>query len=220
MTELHSKTRCIGECCLNFQIAHGLSQRSLLVTAFNALDAVEAAEAELLILERDYPDDMRTKRERARSEIQRRNAHDNARIASMLRPVVGEPRTKVSIRNKAWFTDEDHVYTCVHFVEGNCTAYEERPLMCSDYPYGKTCEHGEACGWEEGATITALVTDKRRREERAAVERDTPRLNICTDGMLVSIGFKNPSRADLRREGWRKFKCVERLAISPVEWAD
>ena len=34
-------------------------------------------------------------------------------------------------------------YTCRHFnVEtGNCMAYESRPDMCRDYPYGNPCEH-------------------------------------------------------------------------------
>lgn len=40
--------------------------------------------------------------------------------------------------------DEQH-YMCVHFDSraGRCKAYEERPAMCREYPYERTCEH---CG--------------------------------------------------------------------------
>lgn len=33
----------------------------------------------------------------------------------------------------------NHSYTCKYFDGHNCTAYEERPAMCRDYPYGKQC---------------------------------------------------------------------------------
>lgn len=34
-----------------------------------------------------------------------------------------------------------HVYTCRNLDElGNCRIYDERPRMCSDYPYGNECE--------------------------------------------------------------------------------
>lgn len=32
-----------------------------------------------------------------------------------------------------------YFYTCKHFDGKNCTNYENRPLMCSDYPYGGNC---------------------------------------------------------------------------------
>ena len=36
-----------------------------------------------------------------------------------------------------------HWYTCKHYdkVSGNCTDYENRPKMCSDYPYGGKCKY-------------------------------------------------------------------------------
>lgn len=36
---------------------------------------------------------------------------------------------------------ECNYYTCKHFDEksGNCMNYENRPRMCSDYPYGHKC---------------------------------------------------------------------------------
>jgi Fe-S-cluster containining protein len=41
--------------------------------------------------------------------------------------------------------DGRHMWTCRHFdfSSGNCGAYDMRPRMCSEYPYGKTCEHAE-----------------------------------------------------------------------------
>lgn len=41
-----------------------------------------------------------------------------------------------------------YIYTCVHFDDrtGDCGAYDTRPRMCRDYPYGRRCEFG-ACEW-------------------------------------------------------------------------
>lgn len=41
------------------------------------------------------------------------------------------------------------LFTCRHWDEATrlCTAYEQRPWMCRDYPYGRTCER--ACGYEQ-----------------------------------------------------------------------
>lgn len=32
-----------------------------------------------------------------------------------------------------------YFYTCRHFDGKNCNNYENRPFMCSDYPYGRKC---------------------------------------------------------------------------------
>lgn len=39
-------------------------------------------------------------------------------------------------------------FTCRHWDEDTrlCTAYEDRPGMCRDYPYMKVCDHG--CGYQ------------------------------------------------------------------------
>lgn len=45
-------------------------------------------------------------------------------------------------------------YTCRHFdkVNGLCTIYERRPLMCAEYPYRDTsCGH---CGFSNGCQLT------------------------------------------------------------------
>lgn len=46
-------------------------------------------------------------------------------------------------------SSKGHHYTCKHWDQTTrlCTIYENRPFMCSDYPYGQACEH---CGLEEG----------------------------------------------------------------------
>lgn len=52
-----------------------------------------------------------------------------------------------------------HYYTCRHFDEasGRCSAYESRPAMCRQYPYGKGCSYVGCtmrgnCGVEARAT--------------------------------------------------------------------
>lgn len=38
-------------------------------------------------------------------------------------------------------------YKCRHWDENTtlCTAYDERPRMCAQYPYGKACQHDKTC---------------------------------------------------------------------------
>lgn len=47
-------------------------------------------------------------------------------------------------------------YTCKHFdgETGNCRDYENRPKMCSDYPYGSACTFSE-CTWEYARVVPA-----------------------------------------------------------------
>lgn len=49
-----------------------------------------------------------------------------------------------------------HYYTCRYHdaATGDCKNYENRPNMCSDYPYGQPCEHGNACTWDEARNGT------------------------------------------------------------------
>jgi Fe-S-cluster containining protein len=44
------------------------------------------------------------------------------------------------------------VFTCKHFdrFSRSCAVYNNRPLMCRDFPYGKPCEHGSRCEWDKG----------------------------------------------------------------------
>lgn len=45
--------------------------------------------------------------------------------------------------------DDDRWYcTCRHFDGRDCTAYESRPPMCKDYPYGRSCTY-DGCTLKE-----------------------------------------------------------------------
>lgn len=61
-------------------------------------------------------------------------AMDGAMILSMVIPLPG---------------DGPQQYTCKFFDGKNCGAYEVRPDMCKSYPYGKPCEHGDKCEWDD-----------------------------------------------------------------------
>ena len=48
--------------------------------------------------------------------------------------------------------DGDYRYKCGYFVRGddglgNCTAYDHRPWMCREYPYGKPAQEFADCSW-------------------------------------------------------------------------
>lgn len=76
------------------------------------------------------------------SEIQ-----DGEFIADMIRPLDHGPEWDP--------TRPGHWYTCRHLdtETGDCRAYEQRPWMCSEYPYGRQCEH-PGCTWTNAATET------------------------------------------------------------------
>jgi Fe-S-cluster containining protein len=47
-------------------------------------------------------------------------------------------------------------YTCKHLQEnGDCANYANRPLMCSEYPYGKPCRYAGA-----GCTLYVLENNQ------------------------------------------------------------
>lgn len=48
-----------------------------------------------------------------------------------------------------------HAYTCKNYDKEvrSCTAYETRPKMCSDYPYGNSCNY-KTCTWDAGQAGT------------------------------------------------------------------
>lgn len=72
-------------------------------------------------------------------------------IVDMLRPLVGDDPKGTG----RWFTEADRRYTCRHFDGVNCTAYEERPDMCRNYPYGRPCP-------EDGCTLVQIGEAKAR----------------------------------------------------------
>lgn len=48
----------------------------------------------------------------------------------------------------AWSHESHDLFTCRHWDETTrlCAAYEQRPAMCSDYPYTRSCRH-ESCSF-------------------------------------------------------------------------
>lgn len=44
--------------------------------------------------------------------------------------------------------EKRHWYTCKHLIDNNCSIYEIRPTMCSDYPYSDDCNYAD-CTWDE-----------------------------------------------------------------------
>lgn len=70
-----------------------------------------------------------------------------------------------------------HYYTCKHFdpVSGNCTNYENRPKMCSEYPYGRMCSY-RACTWNDA-----------RKMKLTQYEEDVARLRCDAEVTAVSL---------------------------------
>lgn len=62
-----------------------------------------------------------------------------------------------------------HHFTCRHWDEETrlCGAYNERPAMCSEYPYGNVCELADGCC---NYQVSQDVIDAR---DARAVERET-----------------------------------------------
>jgi Fe-S-cluster containining protein len=54
--------------------------------------------------------------------------------------------------------EEGHAYTCRHWDTRTrlCREYEDRPLMCSAFPYGDKCQH---CGWTNHVNGYGLPID-------------------------------------------------------------
>jgi len=65
-----------------------------------------------------------------------------------------------------------YFYTCRHLLpSGDCGAYDERPGMCKDYPYGRACAY-DGCTWTNAAKMTrpqglALLEDGMLAEHAA-----------------------------------------------------
>ena len=85
------------------------------------------------------------------------NDGDGEYLADMLIPLTleeaQERAEKFGIRPPSYEThgrlgwnENTPLYTCKHWDEETrlCSAYEDRPKMCRDFPYGQICEH---CNW-------------------------------------------------------------------------
>jgi Fe-S-cluster containining protein len=61
--------------------------------------------------------------------------------------------------------NEGLYYMCRHWDEQTrlCTAYNSRPRMCSDYPYGRPCEHN--CGYTRARGLSYMAARRHAAEE-------------------------------------------------------
>jgi len=86
-------------------------------------------------------------------ELRTRKLQDGAFIADMVIPLSPKEARERSLRFGGnalpWpWKQRGHHFACRHWDEQTrlCTVYEERPRMCSGYPYeGEPCELGEGC---------------------------------------------------------------------------
>ncbi len=131
--------RCTGDCCREFELP--VTRADLAALAFWRLVLPANWTRELFETGADY-----------------------AKTATMIRPVrliaPGELRPDGTVNET---TAAIQIWTCVHFDGANCTAYEARPRMCSEYPYGKPCGYGEACAWDAGRAGEHPPKDGKRR---------------------------------------------------------
>jgi Fe-S-cluster containining protein len=61
---------------------------------------------------------------------------------------------------EGWERLEGRLYTCRHFDGRLCTAYNDRPAMCSEYPYDKGCH---TCNFTASEDIRTKWWVNRRR---------------------------------------------------------
>ncbi len=82
-----------------------------------------------------------------------RHCHTNdiIRIASML-IFIGETQISPNSDGKTKFNVNQAMYTCKHFIDNECTVYENRPSMCKNYPFswGGSCKY-------KGCTLKAKL---------------------------------------------------------------
>lgn len=76
-----------------------------------------------------------------------------------------------------------HFYTCKHLDKdtGDCTIYEHRPRMCSEYPYGSRCKY-EDCTMRVDAPLT------KREWSMDKLYAASPGVKVSQKPALVSFG--------------------------------
>ena len=88
---------------------------------------------------------------------------DGAYIAAMVLPLTADAAAERLGHGWPDTSEARHnLYTCRFWDHRTrlCVAYDDRPAMCRDYPYGKPCEHG--CDYQ-------VSHPKRVRKQYAAV---------------------------------------------------
>lgn len=94
---------------------------------------------------------------------------------------------------KCWY------FTCRHHDvhTGNCLAYESRPAMCKDYPYGHPCQHDGCTAVNRGLTqISGLKADY--------LIRDDPHAPDVASAIAEQMVKPLPTTAPDHRPGQRK----------------
>jgi Fe-S-cluster containining protein len=79
-------------------------------------------------------------------------AQDNVKVCDMVIPL-GPLNGKDVNGDPYKGLVNGYYYTCKNYKDGNCSIYETRPYVCSDYPYeGHTCKY-KACTWDKDDQI-------------------------------------------------------------------
>jgi Fe-S-cluster containining protein len=127
--------RCTGQCCKSFFLPFSPIELRRLYKA-----ALAAEPGDVQVWYREDGTEMRTWYDR----------NEVLKIGSMVVHLgFFTDRTADKHPTGDVMTD-GHYYTCKHFeaATGNCLNYENRPLMCSDFPYSKPCPHEDRCRWD------------------------------------------------------------------------
>jgi hypothetical protein len=127
---------------------------------------------------------------------------DHAFILDMLIPLTR--RQAVSRSRRLGYPDpmkygpDYSLYTCRHWDEDTrlCGAYEQRPSMCRDYPYGRPCERG--CGYQVETLAGRAADEDSTWEWDVAANGWRPRSNSnflwdVDRGVLLAIPKDQPS---------------------------
>lgn len=127
-----STSRCTGHCCHDIQIPYSRTQ-------LHAMAMREAAQQDTARIP------------------------DSVIVAAMLRPLVGpSPKRFDANGDPVWITEAHHRYSCIHLQpDGNCGDYENRPRMCSEYPYGMPCKE-PGCTWAPEEAIASTMQEWQR----------------------------------------------------------
>lgn len=119
-------SRCTGRCCLSFDLPMSPGTLRIMALAAQHGRGVES------------PDGYRTVIRSSSGYNIRVGSREEAILIGTMTQFIGQASTGA------------HLYTCAHFDQAsrNCTIYERRPRMCSDFPYGRTCTFSD-CEWDE-----------------------------------------------------------------------
>lgn len=100
-----------------------------------------------------------TLQELAEGNVEDNDVEEAMVMAEMLEPLTvdeaNQRQKSLVVGNPTNFTDadEDRLFMCKKWDEETrlCTDYENRPDMCRDFPYGKSCRYGCSCKGTEPA---------------------------------------------------------------------